>query len=755
QAGSGSNFDVKTLDDLRQFLIKNYGFDPGSYGAINKQNYSTSFFGRIDWNINDKNKLTIRHNYVEGSNDIISRSANSIVYSNGGYKFVNKSNSTVLELNTNFSNTSSNVLRLTYNAIRDKRSTPFFPTLTIVNGGLTYNLGSENSSQVNGLNQDIFTVTDNFTLYKGRHTFTFGTNNEFYKTTNLFLQNYFGNYNYGGGNTNGLTNISDFEANKTPFTYNVGYSTKGGNDKAEAKLRAAQLAAYVQDVYSVSDRFKLTYGLRIDLPVYFNRPPANSAFDTAAAFALYNVKTEQMPKNYSLISPRVGFNWDVNGNATTQLRGGAGLFTGRVPFVWISNQFSNTGVTNISYFANAAAAASNNIHFNYNPNDVHAGAYIPSSVAPVATTINVIDNNFKYPQVFRANLAIDQKLPVWGLIGTIEGIYTKTLNNVNYQNLNLTYYPDSSVRLGSTEVRPFWTQRVTKTYADVIDITNTNKGFSYNLTAQLNKPYSKGWYGMVAYTFGHSTSLNDLTSSVAYSNWRFAYATKGLNNLDLTTSNYDLGSRIIGTISKEIKYAKRFATIYTLVYTGQSGAAISYLYNKTITGDDQSGATSNTLVYIPKNFAEANFVAFNRTVNGSTISVSPAQQWADFQIFVYSNRYLKDHVGMNTQRNGDRLPFESHFDARIAEDILVMKGHKLQITFDVLNVGGLLNKDWGKSYSLSNQSINLFTVASNTTKPTFNFDLTKFSNINGIYRPYFVSDFTSRWNAQLGVRYSF
>jgi hypothetical protein len=762
--GSGSNFDAATLEDLRQYLITTYKYDPGGYGAINKNNNSTSVFGRLDWNINDKNKLTIRHSYVHGSNDLISRSANSITFSNGGYSFVNTTNSTVLELNSSFSSNASNVLRVVYNSIRDFRKTPFFPTLTIQNAGLTYNLGSDNSSQVNSLNQDNFTITDNFTMYKGKHAITIGTNNEFYNTKNYFLQNYYGNYNFGGGNSSAITNITDFKNNVTPYTYNVGFSTSTDPaDKAPAILHAAQLSVYGGDVWSLTDRFKLTYGLRIDMPVYFNTPPSNSTFDNDPTFAVFNVKTAQMPKVTPLYSPRVGFNWDIKGNTTTQLRGGAGLFTGRIPFVWVSNQFSNTGVTNIGYFANAATALANNIRFSYNPNDVHAGAYIPPSTVPTPTTINVIDKNFKYPQVLRANLAVDQKLPIWGLVGSLEMVYTKTINNASYQNLNLTQFPDSIVRLGANAVRPYWTKRVTTAYNDVIDLQNTNKGYAYNFTAQIQKPYSKGWSGLVAYTYSHATSLTDLTSSVAYSNWRFAYAgTGGLNNLSVTNSNFDVGSRIIGSISKEFRYGNgRFGTTITLIYNGQSGQRISYLYSKTITGDDLSGAASNTVVYIPQNAAEANFVPFTRTSNGvSTVStvVSAAQQWADFQSFALSNKYIKDHIGQNTDRNGDRLPFENHFDIRIAQDISFIKGHKLQITFDVLNVGNLLNRDWGWSYNygFNNYSGNLFTVVTNNSnKPTFNFDITRMNNIKGTYRAYSVSDFMSRWNSQIGLRYSF
>lgn len=768
QAGSGSQFAPADLESLRQFMISTYKYDPGNYDAINKQNSSTSVFGRLDWNINDKTKLTIRDSYVEGSNNLISRSATSMTFSNGSYRFVNKTNSIVAELNSNFSSNSSNVLRLVYNAIRDNRATPMFPALSITNNGLSYNIGSDLSSQVNVLNQDNYTITDNFTMYKGKHTITVGTNNEFYNTSNLFLQNYYGSYVYNSTGAGALTNISNFEANTSaPNTYAVGYSTSSDpTDKAAANLHAAQLSLYGGDIWNVTDKFKLTYGLRVDMPVYFNKPPANTGFDNDATFANFNVKTEQMPVVTPLFSPRVGYNYDVSGNSKTILRGGAGLFTGRIPFVWISNQLSNTGVTNIAYAptaANGNAAALAAIRFNFNPNDPHAGATLPTTApAATATTINVIDKKFKYPQVFRANFALDQKLPFWGLIGTVEFIYTKTLNNANYQNLNLTYFPDSTVKLGAgaNSIRPYWTKRNTAAFNDVIELTNTNQGYSYNVTAQLVKPYSKdGWSGMVAYTYGHATSQSDLTSSVAYSNWRFAYAgAGGLNNLANTNSNFDLGSRIIGTVAKEFKYAHgRLATRISLIYNGQSGQRISYLYSKTITNDDLTGAAANTTVYIPQNAAEANFVAFSRVVNGVTSSVSAAQQWSDFQNFVLNNPYLKDHIGQNTDRNGDRLPFESHFDLRLAQDINLIKGHKLEITLDVLNVGNLLNKDWGYSYNygFSNYSGTLLTVVAATNKPTFNFDIAKMNYIKGTYRAYSVSDFASRWNSVVGLRYSF
>ena len=767
-SGSGSFANADTLRALRNFITETYGYDPGGYGAINNENKSTSLFARLDWNINEKNTLTLRHNYVDGSNDIRSRTANSVVFENAGYKFLSKSNSTVLELNSSFSSNASNVLRFTYNTIRDKRESNFFPSLTINNYDaatqrtITYNLGSDASSQVNGLNQDIFTITDNFTLYKGKHTLTFGTNNEFFSSENLFLQNFYGTYLYGASNNTNATNIANFRANRGLTNYSVGYSTSADpNDKAQADLSAAQFSVYGQDVWSMKPNFKLTYGLRVDLPVFFKKPAENAAFSADPTFTSFDVSTSQMPKATPLFSPRVGFNWDVKNDATTQIRGGAGLFTGRVPFVWISNQMSNTGVTNLGY-TTAAAADLAKIPFKFDPADAHAGAYIPATASKPISVINVIDKNFKFPQVFRANLAVDQKLGIWGLIGSLEGIFTKTVNNANYRNINISENGEGTVKLGPT-TRPLWTKRTSTGYSDVLLLTNTSKGYSYSGTAQIQKPYSRGWSGSVAYTYGRSTSITDLTSSVAFSNWRFAYATNGLNHLDIANSNFDLGSRIVGSISKEFKYAKNLATNFTLIYIGQSGQRFSYVYSRTITGDDIQGSASgagNTLVYLPTSQADGNFVDIR---NGATAS----QQWADFQAFTKANKSLSENMGTNSKRNDARTPFEHHFDFRISQDFILGK-NKLQVFYDILNVGNFINKTWGRAYTVANQSVTLLTVVNSgaqtqdgkaitatTANPALQFNVNNFTDIKGTRRPYAVSDFSSRWQSQIGVRYSF
>ena len=767
QPGSGSNFDVNVLSGIRNFLIANYTYDPGSYTNINKTTASNSVFARLDWNINDKNKLTLRHSYVDGQNYNISRGANSITFSDAGYYFISTTNSTVLELNSSLSTKSSNVLRFTYTNVNDRRTTSPFPNVSITNGSLSYNIGADFSSSANGLKQNNFTITDNYTLYWGNHTFTLGTDDEFYNTSNLFQQAYNGAYTYNKSTPVGFDNIAAFEANITaPNAYTINYVPTSPGDKFYAQMHVAQLGFYGQDVWSVNDKFKLTYGLRIDLPVYFNHPTENPGFNSDPNFA--NYPNNITPKSTPLFSPRAGFNYDINGNGETQLRGGIGLFTGRVPFVWISNSYTNNGINTIKY-----STVPPTLRFNYNPSQPVSGAYIPPSNTFPATEIDLTANNFKVPQTLRANLAIDQKLPFWGLIGTVEGIFTKIINNINYQNLNTGPQTDNVV-IGSSSRPWFNFARVDNSYTDVLELTNTSLGYAYNVTAQIQKPFERGWTGSVAYTYGESFSVNDGGSSTAASNWRFNYGSYGLNYLTEARSNFDPGSRIVAYVSKTFKYLNnKLATTVGVVYTGSTGQPFSYTYNKNINGDDPTNKTSSSatkdLMYIP---SEAELSDPNGFLNykfvdlisgGTTIRTAP-QEWADFQNFIHSQKALTKSEGSIIARNADRTPWENHFDVKINQDFYLVKQHKLSVSFDLLNVGNLLNKNWGWAYFVTNQDASPLTVVSQPTAnasgtvtagPTFTFDQTKLTQVNGTYRPYGVSDFLSRWRGQLSVHYTF
>lgn len=746
---------TSALDSISNFLKDktqhpSWSYDPGQYAGFNKQKTSDMLFARLDWNIDDKNKLTVRESYVNGNNFIISDANTSMYFENAGYTFFSKNNSVVAELSSNFSSRTSNILRLTFTATRDKRSTPgqLFPSVSITDNGATYNLGSDYSSQANSLNQNNWALTDNYTINAGKHTILIGTEDQLYNSQNVFLQGLVGQYSYSS-----LANFyADASGSTTAFAnkYATAYSTIPGNREPVANVHAGQFSLYAQDNLELADNFKLLYGIRADMPVFFGSPAANGNFNSSAIATDNNVATNKVPKPEIMLAPRVGFNWDVHHDHQTQVRGGAGIFTGRTPFVWISNQYSNTGVGVLSSsLTNQAQVQAAGVHFN------PVSPYQPTTgILPIV--INTTNRNFKYPQIFRANLAVDQRLP-FGIIGTLEALYTKTIEDINYQDLNLAA-ATTTENLGNT-TRPFYGAVNNGSFAQVVNLANTHKGYSYNFTAKLTKYLRNGWSGSIAYNLGHSYALNNGTSSVALSNYRYAYNINGLNNLDEGRSNYDMGSKILAWVTKKFVYAKHFATTVGLVYTGQSGTPFSYVYYGDINGDDGS-RISPTASLSTAGGADLMYLPTDASQFATHGGLTPAQQFAAFQQYMASTKYMSKHLGQNTKINGDRTPFENHIDLHLQQDFIVYKSHTISITADVLNLTNLISHDWGHSYTISNQEAQPLDVdhlqknADGTVTPYWYFS-PQYGLDKLTHKPWSYSDYLSRWSMQLGVRYSF
>jgi hypothetical protein len=754
----GTSASAITLDEINRVLAvinRVSSYDPGSYLDINNETSSQKLLAKINWNINDKNKLVLRHSYTYGENISNSRSSTALRFYNNGIFFPSTTNSSGLELNSILSNNISNQLSLGFTRVVDDRDPigdPFPTVLINLSGGRSITLGSEYSSVANKLTQNIYSLTDDVTLFKGKHTITFGTHNELYSFYNLFVQNIFGSYAYNS--------LANFETVGTvgevaPTYYAKSYSFDTTDDPYQtngaAKWKAAQIGFYAQDEYQVADNFQVTGGLRIDVPLFFDKPEANDQFNTS--YASQEVATGVLPESKIMWSPRVGFNWDVFSNKTTQVRGGTGLFTGRVPFVWISNQFSNNGQLNGTYSTGSSASSATPIT---NPAGVKFTAdpfsqKTATDYGKVAGrgAINVVDKNLKFPQVFRTNLAVDQKLP-WGIVATVEGIFSKTYNNVNFINLNRKV--DETYTFTGVDKRPRYgsassASRLDANFDEIIKFENTNQGYAYNIVAMLQKQFENGFNAMVSYTYGTSRDLNSGTSSVAYSNWRYVNNVYGLNDLRLTRSNFDLGSRITGLISYRKEYLNGLlATQVSLYYNGQSGQPTSYIYN----GDLNNDATSNDMIYIPASQSEINLVAIT-----GTSPVTVADQWAALDKFISNDKYLSKHRGEYAERNASRLPFQNVFDLKVLQDVKVKVGstsNKLQISFDILNIGNLINKKWGESLYLSNQQFSLINYKGMSgTTPTFTYAPTGMTNGHA----YSVADLSSRWRMQIGLRYVF
>jgi len=743
---STSRIRVATLDSIYNTAKNLYGYDAGSYGSeINQRRESNKIFARLDFNLNNNNQLTIRHNFVDAFDDNISRSSTLMRFGNNAYKFSNQTNSSVLELNSRLG-LFSNKLLLSYSRIRDTRDTPgsLFPTFEINASGNRYTLGTERSSAANQLDQDIIELTDNLTRAIGKHTITLGTHNEFFKFRNLFINNGNGYYQF--------TSLANFY-NGVSSRLQAAYPTA---DNGEASFKAMQLGFYAQDQYSPVENVRLTAGVRIDVPVFLDKPAYNGNVETQTAFAKYgDINTQNVPSGQLLFAPRLGFNWDVNNDSKIQVRGGTGIFTGRVPFVWISNSFTNSGIIQGSVdVTNPVKSEPGKVL-----TDISQFPTYYSKNAVATTQINVLSDDFKLPQVWRSNLAVDFQLP-GGVIATLEGIYSKTINDIYYRDINLAA---PTGRLAGADNRPVYSssatgtatlpaRRIDQRFTNVYLLDNTSKGYRYSATAQLQKTFKNGLNTMAAYTYGMSKEINSGTSSTASSNFGFNQIAFDPNNPELGYSRNDQRHRIIATTGYTFHYGNdMFATGLSLVYEGLSGQPLTYLYNSDL-NNDSNGSSGNDLLYVPRDVRDTKEIILVSSENRTL-----AQVQDQLDAFINNDPYLRKHRGQYVERFGARLPFTHQFDARLTQDFNFMAGGKkntLQITFDVINVGNLLNNDWGRQYAVTNNATELLRLVGTSApnvQPSFTFPAS-FAVTN---RAWDVAPILSRWQGQLGVRYIF
>lgn len=461
--------DVKFNPDLAKDLMSKIydlanrqGYDYATSWADKDKNVKSQKAGlKLDWNINEFNKFSVRWSYVDAKQTLGLGGIATLNTTDHLYDFKSKTHSFSAELQSRISPNLSNEARVSYVRVRDERTSGQpAPSITIYKvGNGTMNIGNEYSSMANGLNQDIYTLEDNFTWYKGNHTLTFGTHNELYKFSNLYLPNLYGCYYfdtpddflnyYKGCGADGLGGDGKYIKN---FYFTQANVEVTGNPRWAPEFSAAQLGFYVQDKWDVTDSFQLTYGLRMDMPLFFDTPTENAKFNEWAAGKGYGFKTNQKLASTPMWSPRVGFRWDIEKNRKYILRGGIGVFTGRIPFVWLSNNFTNTGVQTSSYSAKNNSA----VQLIMDPNKQTLNA--DNLKATGSQLINVFDKDFKFTQTMRVNLGFDFNL--LGIDWTAEGIFSKSLNDVYYKNLA---YEESGKTLSQTSYmnwdnRPLYTQ---------------------------------------------------------------------------------------------------------------------------------------------------------------------------------------------------------------------------------------------------------------------------------------------------------
>lgn len=792
--GNVSQASAEKLDELKKFLIDKFGYNPGDYEGYTYHTQSDKITLKLDWNVNANNTFTIKYNYLKSAKDIPASnsgapgggavgsgrqpSATGLPFSGSGYTINNNFNIFIAELNTRIGNRASNKLQVGYSALRDFRkalSEKEFPMVDIMNGqGASYTaFGYEPFTYNNKLNTDVFQLSDIFTMYKGKHEITIGTQNYYKKFLNGFAPNYMGNYRY-----NTLQDFYNAVNNKeaNAVRYALSYTTTKDGSFPYAKINMLELGAFIQDKWNATNNFTLTYGLRIDLPVIGSTFDTNEALTKLTFRDGVKVDVGQAPKTAPLFSPRVGFNWDITGDGKTQLRGGAGLFAGPPPGVWLSNQAGNNGVQ-FGSFAAQVDKDHSTIPYVFNPN---ADTYRDKS-GNLSTQYNiaVTDKNFKYPQVMKVTLAIDRQLPL-GIIATLEGNYSKDINAVYFQNINLPSdgfrlenTPDNRIRYNSSKIYGAGTSLDNPNISDAILMKNTSKGYSYFATLQLQKT-TPHFYASAAYTYSKSKSVND-GGSIAQSNWRDRPVTGDPNANVLGYSNYYLPHRVVVAASYRFTWAKNFATSFGMLYEAAPSLnglynTTSYTYNGDLNNDAANG--NNDLIYIPRNKNEIVLVpvgysdkAFDPATNADKRTADII--WNQLDNFIKQDPYLSRHRGEYAERNAVALPFSKRMDVNITQDIFVYTGkdktkHTLRISFDIINFGNLLNRRWGISKVPNMPSFLKYegqlrdAAGKATNTPAFSFPYQDAANQIPLTNSWRDNTNTiSRWQGQIGIRYMF
>ena len=735
-----SRVQASVMDQIRQRMISVYGYDPGPYENYTNRTDNEKFLIKLDWNIDENNAFTFRYNYLNAKRDLPPHpfaisfngtgrgpNENTLPFQSSGYRINNQLNSFATELNSRGTSW-ANRFFASYNRFRDFReanTSKIYPTIEIAENGITYTtLGQEPFSIHNILDQDVLQFTNNFSYFANNHVITVGANFEyfkFYNSFNLFYAGLFMVPAQFGGTT--FSSLADFFALTDPTNPNFVDFNKIASDAVQKPfkgedIKVGQLAFYAQDEFLVSDVFSLTYGLRVDIPMYLNdmvdNPFSRSLNLLDAEGNPETVDQSKLPSAKPLFSPRVGFNWDVTGDKSTQVRGGTGIFTGRLPFVWIGNNISNPG---------------------FNPN-----------LPPQEQTfyLNAMVPDFKWPQAWTTNLAVDHLLP-WDLLGTLEFVYSKDINAIYVRDANLSK-PTRTLPDG----RPYYGNGPLNTSiggAYVID--NSSEGYNYNITAQLRKNFDFGLSTGLSYTYLDARNLMKSTE-IALDLFGNTPTSGNPNKPILGYSEFGNRNRIIANATYRYEWSENWATsigVFVEVadgnrFAGAGGNRYSYIYSGDLNGD---GSGSNDLIYIPRNQSEINF-------DGT--AAEALAQWNAFNAFIEQDDYLKSHRGQIAERFGGVNPWFSNIDLRVLQDFALMLGgskHTFQLSVDILNVANLLNSNWGVRQVANSAATSPLQFVNFNAQgaPVFKFD----TNLKKTFQD--DPGILSRWQMQIGFRYIF
>lgn len=722
------------LERVSAHYEKLTGYDGGGLSRRDVAQRSGSLLANIDWHINSRNHLSASYSYLDARAEEYANTLSSFTFEGSGYANYSMAHHLALSLESQIGAGLHNTLNIGYSRVGDGRKPDVegdLPSVIIKNtgstGGVTLNIGNNRYAGVNSLTQNVLTLTDNLIWEQGAHSFTFGMHHEFYDIHNRYLANSFGTYTYNS--------IADFEQNMAAmYEYNYTDPAVTGTTVWGPRFKAAELNLYVQDDWDVGRGFRLMYGLRATMPLIFNTPTPNDSFNDSDIAKRYGVRIGDVPQAQVLFSPRVGLSWRKyydEGVLSAEI--GGGVFTGQVPFVWVVNNYSNTGVEQkglkLMGKTEGGKVVESAADFSVTPS--------PTTLSNTSFMLNAMDSKFRYPQNFKANAAVGYK-SYNGWSARFEALYTKAINNVMFRNLAVE---NSGEKVGvvsadsasqSDELPKF--NKITSDYSAIYYMENVSKGYSYSLSASVERTFEMGLSLAASYTFGHSYSVCDVPSTSSSSNWNRTY-NLDLNNPQLALSAYDIPHKVSFVATYHKRYSPLFDVTASLVYQMTSGQRYSVTFGESVdfNGD---GVFGSTLMYIPTE-GELSMMQF--------ADATSAEAWNGY---IEADSYLSSHRGEFAERNAMQAPAEHRIDLHLAHGFYFGKQsrRKVELSVDVMNFGNLLCRHWGSYYNISGWRMQPVSVVGKSgDEPVYKFTSGKLS----------FDDLASRWHMQLGARILF
>ena len=726
--GATLNISPDSIARVQQLVRDRLGIEPGTSGRIDLDNPLTNLFGRLDWSINDQHRLVFRQLVNRTENLSFSRNSSTFrtdpTQQNQGFRLgsnqftgVNKNNSSVAQLYSNFLNGLANEFIAGFNTIRDQRIVPqVTPEIAVgvvpvgatgtgaTNPTAVITFGTEQFSIGNRAEQDILEIQNNLTIPFGTHSFTVGGRFEHVKVFNQFPQALGGVYVF--------PRISALDSLK-PSGYAIGYPNSGNPADIPAEFTAKMTSLYGQDQWSFTPNFTITAGLRVDIPVLDVAPVENTTATALFAAAGLDIDNSATPKTRPYWSPRLGFNWDPTGDQLNQVRGNVGVFTGPPPFVLVGNAEQNSGANLVLLSCTGASTPAFTADVNNLPRACLTGNPPVPGTPPApnqagTNTLNLNDPNFKYPQSFVTSLGFDRQLP-FGFVATIEGLYRKAINGVRIRDINLigprmvngeiyrdrngrVLYADTILANGSITnfaARAIDTLRGVPFTQGAIYLTNESKSYNYTLTGQLKKRFGDGLDLTGAYTFNRAKDVQSLTSDRAISNWRNGREYAGLESADdLTTSAFERPHRVILYGTYTLPWKRFGATDITMFYEGISGSPITYTSTLDLNGDGYNG---NDPIYVPIDATDTDEILIG-SMTTAGVFTQDAEAAADFDEFIESQECLDKQRGRIMERHSCRTPWQNRMDMSIRQSIPEIRGQNFTVQLDIINFPGALGE---------------------------------------------------------------